>query len=107
MIHNGNKMPLLTGRFMRITTEDQGRGIPAVTMDLTISRGKGGKEAIEKLVSVDPEIRAMVSSGYSDDKVMSKYEKYGFKGVNSKPYNTEGFSKALHNVINVGRMNDS
>lgn len=75
-------------------------------MDLTMPGGIGGKEAIEKLMSIDPEIRAIVSSGYSDDKVMSEYEKYGFKGVLSKPYNTEGLSKALHKVINGGRVNN-
>lgn len=54
-------------------------------------------------MSVDPGIRAIVSSGYSDDKVMSEYEKYGFKGVLSKPYTIEGLSKALQEVINGGK----
>jgi hypothetical protein len=41
-----------------------------------------------------------VSSGYSNDPVMSKYEEYGFKGVVTKPYNIEVLSKAIHGVLN-------
>jgi PAS domain S-box-containing protein len=87
--------------------KEENRSFDAVIMDLTIPGGMGGKEAIERLMSIDPGIRAIVSSGYSDDKVMSEYKKYGFRGVLSKPYNTEGLSKALHNVINEERVNNS
>ncbi|MER3446479.1 MAG: hypothetical protein C4291_06340 [Candidatus Dadabacteria bacterium] len=83
--------------------KEENRPFDAVILDLTIPGGMGGREAIEKLVSVDPGIRAIVSSGYSDDKVMSEYEKYGFKGVLSKPYTIEGLSKALQEVINGGK----
>ncbi len=82
--------------------KEENRSFNAVIMDLTIPGGIGGKEAIERLISIDPDVRAIVSSGYSDDKVMSEYEKYGFKGVLSKPYNIEGLSKVLHKVINGG-----
>jgi PAS domain S-box-containing protein len=82
--------------------KEENRSFNAVIMDLTIPGGIGGKEAIERLISIDPDVRAIVSSGYSDDRVMSEYEKYGFKGVLSKPYNIEGLSKVLHKVINGG-----
>src|SRR5579885_1567515 len=82
--------------------KEENRSFNAVIMDLTIPGGIGGKEAIERLISIDPDVRAIVSSGYSDDKVMSEYEKYGFKGVLPKPYNIEGLSKVLHKVINGG-----
>jgi PAS domain S-box-containing protein len=87
--------------------KEENRPFDAVIMDLTIPGGMGGREAIEKLVGIDPGIRAIVSSGYSDDRVMSEYEKYGFKGVLSKPYTIEGLSKALRDVINGGRVNNS
>jgi DNA-binding NarL/FixJ family response regulator len=47
----------------------------------------------------DPEVRAIVSSGYSSDPILEKYEKYGFKGVLPKPYEMEKLSDVLHLVL--------
>lgn len=71
----------------------------AIIMDLTIPGGMGGKEAITRLTSIDPDIKAIVSSGYSNDPIMSNFRKYGFKGVISKPYKIEDLSKVLNQVI--------
>ncbi len=68
-------------------------------MDLTIPGGMGGKEAIQKLLEIDPNVRAIVSSGYSDDPVMAEYRKHGFCGVVAKPYDAETLSEVLHSVI--------
>ncbi|HSE83315.1 MAG TPA: response regulator [Thermodesulfobacteriota bacterium] len=71
-----------------------------VIMDLTIPGGMGGKETIEKLKEIDPKIKAIVSSGYFNDPVMAEYKNYGFKGVVTKPYKIEEFSKTVYEVIN-------
>ncbi len=76
------------------------RPFDVVILDLTIPGGLGGKDTIQKLRAVDPAVKAIVSSGYSNDPVMADYERYGFKGVMTKPYNIENFSKSLHAVIN-------
>jgi DNA-binding NarL/FixJ family response regulator len=68
-------------------------------MDLTIRGGMGGREAITILRSLDPEVKAIVSSGYSSDPVMAQFRSYGFAGVVSKPYNTEELSDVLRNVL--------
>ena len=70
-----------------------------VIMDLTIPGGMGGKEAVKKLLEIDSKARVIVSSGYSNDPVMANFEKYGFSGVVSKPYEIEELSKALYKVI--------
>jgi DNA-binding NarL/FixJ family response regulator len=62
----------------------------------------GGKEAIERLREIDPEIKAIVSSGYSNDPIMSEYRKYGFRGVISKPYKIEDLSEIVGRVTNEG-----
>jgi len=69
-------------------------------MDLTIPGGMGGKEAIQKLIEIDPEIKAIVSSGYSTDLVMAEYKKYGFCDVVAKPYTIEKLSSSLHRSLN-------
>ncbi len=71
----------------------------AVIMDLTVPGGMGGKEAIQKLKDLDPNIKALVSSGYSNDPIMSNFRDYGFKGVVKKPYLIQDMSDALQSVI--------
>ena len=71
----------------------------AVIIDLTIPGGMGGKEAIVKLLQIDPGVKAIVSSGYSNDPVMAEYTVYGFSGVVSKPFDIEQLSKVLHDTI--------
>ncbi len=71
----------------------------AVILDLTVRGGMGGKEAIRKLMEIDPHVTGIVSSGYSDDSVMTDFEKYGFKGVVAKPYSVNEVSVVLGEVI--------
>jgi len=75
------------------------RPFDAVIMDLTIPGGMGGKEAIQQLLKIDPQVTAIVSSGYSNDPIMSDFEKYGFRGVATKPYRIEKLSWVLHDVL--------
>ena len=76
-----------------------GKTYDAVIMDMTIPGGMGGKEAVNKLLEMDPEVKAIVSSGYSDDQVLANFEEYGFRGMLPKPYNSHSLSKVLHEVI--------
>jgi CheY-like chemotaxis protein len=55
-------------------------------MDLTVPGGMGGKEAIQKLKQINPHVRSIVSSGYSDDPILANHQAYGFSGVILKPY---------------------
>ena len=67
-----------------------------VIMDLTIPGGMGGKEAVAEILKKDPAARVIVSSGYSEDPIMSDFEKYGFCDVIAKPYRVEDLSEKLH-----------
>lgn len=73
----------------------------AVIMDLTIPGGMGGEEAIKKLRELDPEIKAIVSSGYSNAPIIAQFQEHGFSGVIPKPYEVKDLSEVLHKVIEV------
>lgn len=70
-----------------------------VIMDLTVPGGMGGCEATKILRSIDPDVKIVVSSGYSNDPVMSDYKKYGFVDIVRKPYRVEVLSSTIENVL--------
>jgi CheY-like chemotaxis protein len=78
---------------------ETGRPFAAVIMDLTIPGGMGGKEAIQQLRAIDPEVKGIVSSGYSNDPVMADFRAYGFMGVIAKPYRPSELSDVVHRVL--------
>ncbi|MBI5469417.1 MAG: PAS domain S-box protein [Deltaproteobacteria bacterium] len=77
----------------------EGRPFAAVILDLTIPGGMGGVETVRRLLDIDPDVKAIVSSGYSKDPIMSDFRKYGFSGVIAKPYRVSDFSKAVKGVL--------
>jgi two-component system, cell cycle sensor histidine kinase and response regulator CckA len=82
-----------------IGAKQRNKPFDVVIMDLTIPGGMGGKEAIERLIEMDPEVKAIVSSGYSDDPIMSDYRGYGFRGVIGKPYSIGELTETLRKVM--------
>lgn len=69
-------------------------------MDLTIPGGMGGKETMEELLKIDPQVKAFVSSGYSNDPILSNFRNFGFIGVLQKPYSLKELHIALKIVFN-------
>jgi len=59
----------------------------------------GGKDAVKKLLEIDPEVKAIVSSGYSADLVLANFQEYGFKGMMPKPFTSQSLGKVLHEVL--------
>ena len=82
-----------------VAAKEMGQPFEAVILDLTIPGGKGGKETIKELLAIEPDIKAIVSSGYSDDRIMSDFRSYGFCHVIPKPYRIVDLSKILHEVL--------
>ncbi len=81
------------------TAKKYGHPFDIVIMDLTIPEGMDGKETIRRLLEFDPDAKAIVSSGYSNDPVMSHYREYGFKGVVAKPYIIEDLCKTIADAL--------
>ncbi|MDJ0884861.1 MAG: PAS domain S-box protein, partial [Desulfobacterales bacterium] len=82
-----------------IEARDAGQPFDAVILDLTVPGGMGGKETIAQLRERDPAVKAIVSSGYSNDPVIANYARYGFQAAVKKPYRLQEISKALHSLL--------
>ena len=70
-----------------------------VILDLTIPGGEGGVQILEQLKRLDPRVRAVASSGYSDDPVMAVPLRYGFLGSLPKPYRSTEFQELLDRLL--------
>ncbi|MEW6379905.1 MAG: response regulator [bacterium] len=76
-----------------------GRGFDAVILDLTVPGGLGAQFAVQKLREMDPGVKAIVSSGYSNDPVISAYQDYGFCGGIAKPYEIKELARVISSVL--------
>ena len=82
-----------------------GKPYDAVIIDLVVKEGMGGKETIEGLLKINPRVRAIVSSGYSDDPVLADFGAYGFSASLAKPYETGDLARVLMRVIKGRKSN--
>jgi two-component system, cell cycle sensor histidine kinase and response regulator CckA len=75
------------------------KNFEVVILDLTVPGAMGGKEAIQHIKQLDPHIKAIVTSGYSDDPIMCDFQKYGFQGILVKPYKIFDLVKVLESMF--------
>jgi len=59
----------------------------------------GGEETIKHILKINPDVKVIVSSGYSSDALMGDFHKKGFKGVVAKPYTFNELKETLHRVL--------
>jgi CheY-like chemotaxis protein len=79
--------------------QEAGQPFAAVILDYTIPGGMGGLETLHHLHAIDPQVKALISSGYANNPVMADWAYYGFSGVAAKPYTITQLQEALHNVL--------
>lgn len=77
----------------------EGRPFDLVVLDLTVVGGMGGVEALQKMQASDPDVLAIVSSGYSDDPVMSNYIRHGFAACLPKPFSTKQLAEIIERTL--------
>lgn len=76
-----------------------GRRFDIVILDLTIRGGMGGEETMQRLLEIDPDVKAVVSSGYADSSAICEYEKCGFKACLAKPYQVSTLKNVLRDLL--------
>jgi CheY-like chemotaxis protein len=80
----------------------QGRPFDGVILDLTIRGGMGGKETIQRLLGIDPSVKALLISAYDMDPVFSNFRQFGFMGALAKPYDIFDLSNMVLRVFGPG-----
>ena len=68
-------------------------------LDLAIPGRMGGKEVIQELALLDPTVKAIISSGYLNDPIIRDFQKYGFSGILTKPYDAKELDEKLQYII--------
>ncbi len=76
-----------------------GRPFDLLVMDLTVPGQMGGEEAFRRIRAADAEVRALVSSGYSDDLAMARHREMGFVGIVPKPYTPSELARAVAEAL--------
>jgi len=79
--------------------KEKGQPFSAVVLDLNVPEGMGGREAIKKLLEIDPDVKAIISCGYLDDPIVTEFMNYGFAGAVAVPYDLEIMKKLLNNML--------
>lgn len=83
---------------------DQANPFDLAIIDLTLPGGMGGKDLLLYLQEIDPGIKAIITSGYSNDPVMADFKKYGFKGSLVKPYRLADLDRIVKQVLNESSL---
>jgi len=83
--------------------DDFGRGFDVLLFDLDIRGGMGGKQALARIRSTHPGVKAIVTTGFVDDEVLENYLEHGFCGVLCKPFRLEHLTSAVERLGGAGR----
>lgn len=78
-----------------------GNPYDVLILDLTIRGGMGGAETTNKLLELDPAVKVVVSSGYSDDAIAADQKGLGYKAFLKKPYDVDALRAVLSSLLNL------
>lgn len=84
--------------------QEKAKGNPfnLIILDLSVPEGMGGKEAFEKLHALDPAAKIVISSGFTNDPMLTDYASFGLSGVLAKPYRITEIKALLEKMIPAG-----
>jgi CheY-like chemotaxis protein len=86
---------------IQLYEQEQLKGSPfdLIILDLSVPEGMGGKEAFEKLHALHPHAKVVISSGYTNDPMLTDYSAFGLSGVLAKPYRITEIKTLLEKMI--------
>src|SRR5438309_7650681 len=80
-----------------------GEQFQAVILDATIRGGMGGVATIERLRDLDPNVTAIICSGYSDEAALAEFLTYGFRAALPKPFTRHELAHVLERAFEAAR----
>ncbi len=78
---------------------ESGQPFDAVILDLTVKGGMGGKQAMKNLLLIDPHVKAIIVSGYTEHATMSSFEEHGFITALNKPLSMNQLKKTIGKIL--------
>lgn len=78
---------------------EEGDPFRVVILDLTVSAGKGGIETLRELKSINPEVKAVITTGFTDDPVFSGFGAQGFVAAIPKPFHVRQLDETLRGIL--------
>jgi DNA-binding NtrC family response regulator len=82
-----------------VRAKAEGKPFGAVLLDATIPNGLAGEEALNFLLQVDPEVRAILCTGNADSVLFKEAEQIGFKAALAKPFSVSQFVSVFKKVL--------
>ena len=86
------------------TAKNQGKPFDVVLLDLTIGEGMDGRATIAALRQIDPDVKAIVMSGFPDDPMICDFKRYGFAAALVKPFDSAKLQEALIQILSPGSV---
>jgi two-component system cell cycle sensor histidine kinase/response regulator CckA len=77
----------------------RGENFQAVILDATIRGGMGGVATIERLRDLDPNVTAIICSGYSDEAALAEFLAFGFQAALPKPFTRHELANVLQRAF--------
>jgi CheY-like chemotaxis protein len=79
-----------------------GRPFDLMISDLTLPGEFDGTKVVSRLRAMDPDLKAIISSGYDQDPVMRHYRDHGFAGALFKPFDLGQLTRVVREVLDSG-----
>ncbi len=77
---------------------EAGRPFELAVLDLTVPGGMAGLETLAALRALDPGVRAVVSSGYSNSAVLADHRAHGFAAAIAKPWSADELRRVVAEI---------
>jgi signal transduction histidine kinase/ActR/RegA family two-component response regulator len=69
-----------------------------VILDMQVAKGMGAIETLERLKTIDPQVRTVISSGYTQDPLMLRSTEFGFKASLPKPFSLAQLQRLIQDL---------
>jgi len=85
---------------------ESGHPFSTVILDLTVKNGLGGKLTLKKLLQIEPDLKAIITTSYADDPIVARFRYHGFAAALIKPFTIKELQISLDAVLSEKGLDD-